>query len=563
LQSSAVRTPSDVFGLYDIVNECIEEADDPTLHPDVLRREQEREGSEDEEWFKDVANIVLGESSTVPMELVDVLFKPHRVLYDADLRLLTSGLDHYAVAVIGTPLWIAKSWTEDDVVLPSRLRRYQADTVPSIPGWQPPAITQRPQPATAEGPSEIEGRALAEPPGQLPVRIPLAAPPIDANRTWESFDAQLEDMLRTDPQDEEISIGSPAVADQEWVEAHTELQDEEISIASPAVADQEWDEFCQWFVDQASRFGGPPAALPTGGPWASHNRKGPMYPRYYGWVVPFNDDEVLIMFTDGDCRLATHWRKTTYRVTELKSRLREVAFRTLFLQVRYWWLVPGGSIRPLPPSTLPVYPRRRRPRRRWPIWKWLEQQKHQDPFTTKLDLEPFRPFAYSHDEAVHFRNRYDTHWLVLDSIYTSQQGVTVHVVRPADLDILGGLGSGMDNFAGDLVKAIRERDTKAIALFSYWPDVPPDINVIRRLIFTRAEEKLSIFEEVRHLLSHTGEAPRYRDTAFYHYGFDVVSNMLGTPVPREFPAEVAARANRLPDWATLESQARKANDERP
>jgi hypothetical protein len=312
LQSSAVRTPSDVFGLYDIVNECIEEADDPTLHPDVLRREQEREGSEDEEWFKDVANIVLGESSTVPMELVDVLFKPHRVLYDADLRLLTSGLDHYAVAVIGTPLWIAKSWTEDDVVLPSRLRRYQADTVPSIPGWQPPAITQRPQPATAEGPSEIEGRALAEPPGQLPVRIPLAAPPIDANRTWESFDAQLEDMLRTYPQDEEISIGSPAVADQEWVEAHTELQDEEISIASPAVADQEWDEFCQWFVDQASRFGGPPAALPTGGPWASHNRKGPMYPRYYGWVVPFNDDEVLIMFTDGDCSwLLTGGRRRT------------------------------------------------------------------------------------------------------------------------------------------------------------------------------------------------------------------------------------------------------------
>jgi hypothetical protein len=28
---------------------------------------------------------------------------------------------------------------------------------------------------------------------------------------------------------------------------------------------------------------------------------------------------------------------------------------------------------------------------------------HRDPFTTELDLEPFRPFAYSHDEAVYFQ----------------------------------------------------------------------------------------------------------------------------------------------------------------
>jgi hypothetical protein len=166
---------------------------------------------------------------------------------------------------------------------------------------------------------------------------------------------------------------------------------------------------------------------------------------------------------------------------------------------------------------------------------------------------------------VPFRNRYGTHWLVLDSIYASQQGVTVHVVRPADLTILDGLGGGMDNFAEDLVKAIREQDARAVALFSYWPDDPPDINVIRRLIFTRAEEELSILEEIGRLLSRTGtgEPPRYRDTAFYHSGFDHVSNMLGTPVPRETPTEVAARANRLPEWAMLESEARKANDERP
>jgi hypothetical protein len=113
---------------------------------------------------------------------------------------------------------------------------------------------------------------------------------------------------------------------------------------------------------------------------------------------------------------------------------------------------------------------------------------HRDPFTTELDLELFRPFAYCHDAAVHFRDPRGTQWLVLDS---GQQGVTVHVVRPADLTHLDGVGGGMDNWAECLVKAIRERDASAVALFSYLPDNPYD--VIRRVVFTVARRKASGF----------------------------------------------------------------------
>ena len=42
-------------------------------------------------------------------------------------------------------------------------------------------------------------------------------------------------------------------------------------------------------------------------------------------------------------------------------------------------------------------------------------------------------------------------------------------------------------------------------------------------------------------------------------GFDDVSNMLGTPVPKEAPTENAARANRLSDWTMLNSEVRRAN----
>src|SRR6478609_12139698 len=45
------------------------------------------------------------------------------------------------------------------------------------------------------------------------------------------------------------------------------------------------------------------------------------------------------------------------------------------------------------------------------------------------------------------------------------RGRTVHLVRPADLD----LGGGMDVFAEDLAERIRRTDPDAVAIFSYWP----------------------------------------------------------------------------------------------
>jgi hypothetical protein len=51
--------------------------------------------------------------------------------------------------------------------------------------------------------------------------------------------------------------------------------------------------------------------------------------------------------------------------------------------------------------------------------------------------------------------------------------------------------------------------------------------------------------------------PRHKD--FHRYGFDDVSNLLGTPVLKETPTENAARASRLSDWAMLKSEVRGAN----
>jgi hypothetical protein len=176
---------------------------------------------------------------------------------------------------------------------------------------------------------------------------------------------------------------------------------------------------------------------------------------------------------------------------------------------------------------------------------------HSDPFTTELDLEPFWPFAYSHDAAGPFRDGFGTHWLVLDSIYASGQGATVHVVRPVTPEV----GGGMDSFAEDLGKVIRERDVRAVAIFTYFPDAPNDL--IRRPVFTRAKEPVTA-ATTRIQLSR--REPRYsRHPDFYPYSFDDGSNMLGTPVPKETPIEVVARANRLSDWAKLESEARRAN----
>ena len=51
--------------------------------------------------------------------------------------------------------------------------------------------------------------------------------------------------------------------------------------------------------------------------------------------------------------------------------------------------------------------------------------------------------------------------------------------------------------------------------------------------------------------------PRHKD--FHRYGFDDVSNLLGTPVPEETPTENATRASRLSDWAMLKCEVRGAN----
>lgn len=49
----------------------------------------------------------------------------------------------------------------------------------------------------------------------------------------------------------------------------------------------------------------------------------------------------------------------------------------------------------------------------------------------------------------------------------------------------------------------------------------------------------------------TDKIPRYsRHKDFYHYGFEDVSNMLGTPVPKETPTENAARATWTGDHDT-------------
>ena len=136
------------------------------------------------------------------------------------------------------------------------------------------------------------------------------------------FDANLEDVLRTNDDAKRATIGSPPVGDQEW------------------------QDFCHWFVDQAVRFGDPPASLRIGRYWASHNGDEQMHRSDYGWIVEFNDPRQLIVLTDGRCLLAKEsgvWSQTKYRVTRLKSGLRESAFRTLFLVVREWWLGPEDS----------------------------------------------------------------------------------------------------------------------------------------------------------------------------------------------------------------------------
>ena len=79
---------------------------------------------------------------------------------------------------------------------------------------------------------------------------------------------------------------------------------------------------------------------------------------------------------------------------------------------------------------------------------WLLNRR--DPFTRNISLNGHAPFGFDHDEAVRFQWANGSHWLVLDSIYAGRRGATIHVVRPTDLE----LGGGMDNFAENLVEAV-------------------------------------------------------------------------------------------------------------
>jgi len=340
-QSAALRTPSDAYGLYDIVNECLEANDDPTLRPEILRQELDMLGSKrDDRWFQEVATTLIAKSTSImPMERVDVLFKPHRVLYDVDLdrwgmrgtdlvpgvRELPGAaaepLERYAVAVIGAPLWIAKSVAADDVVLPSGLRRYQADTAPSISDWSAPTITQPPRLALNEASTLVRELSVGGRRWDPSVPVCFSAPPAKYRSSdWNSFDDQLKDTLRPRSNGDQSIVGTPPLTDQEW------------------------QSFCRWFVDQAVRFGGTPAPLQaTRRHWVRHSRETPKNTGDRGWIVPFMRHQCLIVLTDYRCVLTYKWGQSTqkYGVAELEPGLREAAFRALLLEVRDWWLLPG------------------------------------------------------------------------------------------------------------------------------------------------------------------------------------------------------------------------------
>ena len=335
LKSTALRTPSDIYGLYDIVNDCLEATDDPILRPDVLRSEIERLGSDsDERWFHKAATALITTSTSVmPMERVDVLFKPHRVLYDVDLdhwgmrggdrmsSISSEPLERYDIAIIGAPLWIAKSVAADDQILPSGLRRYQADSVPSLRNWSAPGIGEPPRLALNEVPSFTRGVGVGQRRWDPSVPISFPAPPATHRSTnWNSFDAQLEDALRPRSDGDQSIVGTPPLADQEW------------------------KDFCHWFLDQAVRFGGTPAPLSaTRRKWIRRSRETAINTGERGWLVPFTEYRCLMVLTDGRCILAHAWGESAeeYGVAELEPELRDEAFRALLIEVRDWWLLPG------------------------------------------------------------------------------------------------------------------------------------------------------------------------------------------------------------------------------
>ena len=122
---------------------------------------------------------------------------------------------------------------------------------------------------------------------------------------------------------------------------------------------------------------------------------------------------------------------------------------------------------------------------------WLDRG--DDPLLERVQLDRHGPFVFDRDQPLSFRDANGIHWLLLDSVYSGPpgddgRGRTVHLVRPADLD----LGGGMDTFAEDLAERIRETDPDAVAIFSYWPqlaDVSPADHTcrVRRLSFSTAD----------------------------------------------------------------------------
>lgn len=53
------------------------------------------------------------------------------------------------------------------------------------------------------------------------------------------------------------------------------------------------------------------------------------------------------------------------------------------------------------------------------MWSWIRDRR--DPFTRRIDLERYRPFTFSHDQAVRFQAANGSHWLL--PIRSTQAGV--------------------------------------------------------------------------------------------------------------------------------------------
>jgi len=197
-----------------------------------------------------------------------------------------------------------------------------------------------------------------------------------------------------------------------------------------------------------------------------------------------------------------------------------------------------------------------------------------DPLLERVPLDRHGPFVFDRDQPLTFRAVNGIHWLLLDSVYSGcpRRGGpvrTVHLVRPTDLD----LGGGMDTFAEDLAERIRTTDPDAVAIFSYWPldqVGSAERTRTRWLSFSAAHGPrrggLGIVEVAEQTGSMTvrshhayGSPSRYRDVGFWHLGFDELSSRLGVQVTAETLSEVDRRAAAVPGWDVLVRTTQQAN----